>query len=182
MDNNTDNRIAILVSIMLLVVTVGLGFSAPTRAQDADSLYIGDRGDNTVKRFGSIATAKGNFLGAFVKRSLGGLHGPGGLLFDAAGDLIVSDQNVGTAANGDILQYGETGKLLKRIVPNSDPNAPAVPRGIIIWNNALFVAEFIDETRPNKPLLPGRLLKYTAAGAFSGAFAPPAGDAARDVR
>lgn len=158
------------VGIAVLVLTAMLGFQA--RAQTADFLYIGDRADNTVKQFDA---ATGQFLGAFVKRSLAGLHGPGGLVFDAAGNLIVSDQNVGTATRGDILQYSTTGQLLNRIVKNSDRNAPAVPRGLVLWNDNLFVAEFSTETQSHKPVSPGRLLKYSATGEFIGAFTPPPG-------
>lgn len=161
-------RLAALLGSCL--VAAGLSLSPPSQAQDADSLYIGDRGDNTVKRFDA---ASGKFLGAFVKRSLAGLHGPGGLVFDAGGNLLVSDQNVGTSTRGDILQYGASGTLLKRLVPHSDPAAPAVPRAIVLWHDHLWVAEFSTESRQNKPVSPGRLLKYTKAGLLVGAFTPP---------
>lgn len=157
-----------LLGVALMVV--GLSISPPTQAQAADSLYVGDRGDNTVKRFDA---ATGEFLGAFVKQSLAGLHGPGGLVFDVGGNLIVSDQNAGTSARGDIQQYSATGNLLKRIVSHSDRNAPAVPRGIVLWNDHLLVAEFSTESRQHKPVSPGRLLKYTRAGVLVGAFTPP---------
>ena len=157
-------------TLLAVGLGLGLGLAAQAQAQDADSLYIGDRGDNTVKRFDA---ASGKFLGAFVKQSLAGLHGPGGLVFDADGHLVVSDQNAGTSTRGDILQYSASGTLLKRLVPHSDPAAPAVPRAIVLWQDHLWVAEFSTESRQNKPVSPGRLLKYTKAGLLVGSFTPP---------
>ncbi len=158
-----------VVSVALLALTVTLT-TAPTRAQVSDSLYIGDDSDFTVKRFDA---ASGAFLGAFVK-STGGLHGPRGLIFDSAGELIVSDQNVNTSTRGDILQYDTSGKLSNIIVSNGDENAPGTARGMVLWNNNLFVADFTTETHP-PPFTPGRLLEYTNKGKFLGAFSPPSG-------
>lgn len=168
------------VRIAVFVMPAMLGFQVP--ALSADFLYIGDRADNTVKQFDA---ATGQYIGAFVKHSRAGLHGPGGLVLDASGNLIVSDQNVGTATRGDILQYSTTGQLLDRIVKHSDRNAPAVPRGMILWSNPshnsdsyLFVADFSTKTHPNKPVTPGRLLKYKTNGEFVGAFTPASSELA----
>jgi hypothetical protein len=162
------DAVSTMITVALLAVAAALT-SVPVRAQD--SLYVGDRADNTVKQF----ALSGAFQGAFVKQSLAGLKGPGGLVFDSGGDLLVSDQNVGTSTPGDILQYGPEGRLANRIVPNSDPNAPAVPRGMILANRSLFVAEFTTEPRQNKLVSPGRLLQYATSGQLLGAFSPPAG-------
>jgi len=176
MSNNTKylRSIGGLFSIALLVLTVGLSIhtslSNAADAELADSLYIGDTNDNTVKRFGAIT---GEFLGTTIKQSLAGLHGPRGLLINSDGNLLVSDQNVGTSTRGDILLYSTaTGELLERIVPHSDPNAPALPRGIVLWDDKLFVAEFTSESRQNKPLTPGRVRVYTKAGGFFGDLTP----------
>jgi hypothetical protein len=156
---------AILATAMLLGISV-------SHAQD--SLYVGDTGDNTVKQFGSVDTASGQFQGAFVKQSVGGLHGPNGIIFGSPGQLIVSDQNVNTSTRGDILQYDAKG-LVRRIVSNGDVNAPSAPRGLIqLGDGSLLVAELTQEPRKNKPPTPGRLLQYTNAGLFVRAFdAPP---------
>lgn len=178
------------------LVAAGLGLSPPSQAQtllatpappsqDADSLYIGDGGDDTVKRFDA---STGRFLGEFVKHSGdrgdkgdkddAQLRGPRGLLFDAGGNLLVSNQNVDRSERGEILQYSLVGKRLqgRAIIPSSSKDAPAVPRGIVLWRkDALFAAEFSAEPRANKRVTPGRLLKYTAAGSLIGAFTPPPG-------
>ena len=165
-----DTRIVTLTISVLLAMALEFGHSPPSHAQD--SLYIGDNGDSTVKRFRST---DGQYQGTFVKQSVGGLRGPMGLVFAGLGELIVSDQNVNTSTNGDILEYDQNG-LVNRIVTNGDPNAPGVPRGIIVGidNSTLFVAEFSTESRQYKPVLPGRLLKYKNDGTFIGAYAPPA--------
>lgn len=94
-----------------------------------------------------------------------------GLIFDLGGNLVVSNQNVNTSTQGELLLYaGGTGALLKRIVANSDPNAPAVPRGIVLSGGRIYVAEYSRQNSgnydnsgnnvQNKPFLPGRLLVY----------------------
>jgi hypothetical protein len=170
-------RKKLMVSITLTVLALGLT-GIPALAQDPDSLYVGDISDNTVKRF-EVKPIEGNafsgfpFQDAFVKRSVGGLKGPRGLIFDSAGHLLVSDQNVDTSTNGDILQYSLDGKPTgPPIVPNG-PAAPAVPRGMILAKDSLFVAELIGNSAMNATD-PGRLLKYTITGKLIGAFTPRA--------
>jgi sugar lactone lactonase YvrE len=153
-----------------LMLIAGLGVLAPKDAP-ADVLYVGDTGDNTIKGFD---TDTGAYLGAIVKRSLAGLHGPRGILLDAGGNLIVSDQNAQTSASGDILQYDSaSGKLINRIVPHSDPNAPSVPRGIVLSEDGgLFVADVTAQTQERKPVTPGRVRVYTQDGVFLADLVP----------
>jgi DNA-binding beta-propeller fold protein YncE len=111
-----------LISVVLLVAAAAFSV-ADADSADADSLYVGDAGDNSVKSFDA---STGDFLGTTVKHALSGLHGPRGLVVNADGNLLVSDQNVGTSTPGDVLLYSSTtGKLLDRIVSHDDPNAPA---------------------------------------------------------
>ena len=77
----------------------------------------------------------------------------------------MSDQNAGTSTAGDILKYDiATGKLLSRVVPHSNPDAPSVPRGMVLVGGNLFVADLTTETQTNKPPTAGRIRVYTATG------------------
>ena len=170
---NMNKRAAQFMSTVAVVLIAQVTVSTPSSAQTADSLYVGDAGDNTVKRF----DLQGQSLGTFVK-STSGLRGPRGLVFNNGGDLIVSDQNVATSSNSDILEYDSTGRLLSRLVPHSDANAPVASRGVILWQdpkskqNFMFVADFTTEPQASKPPTPGRLLQYKADGTFVGSFVP----------
>lgn len=75
------------------------------------------------------------------------------MIFDNSGHLLVANQNQDLDPfGGEVLRYNKnTGKPLQAIVPavdasspNADPNAPWVPRGMILWDKkVLFVAEFL---------------------------------------
>ncbi|MGE5492510.1 MAG: hypothetical protein ACM31P_14610 [Actinomycetota bacterium] len=148
--------------------------TAAGAAPDADSLYIGDSGDHTIKRFGA---GSGTFLGNFVTRPTTGLNTPTGLLFDPEGELIVNDQNAGTSSTGEILRFSANGAELPPFVAKTSPNAPAVPRGIVFWEGNYFVADFSTDTQQNKNKLPGpgRVLKYNGAGQPVAILRPAAG-------
>jgi hypothetical protein len=71
----------------------------------------------------------------------GGLDGPRGLIFGNPGQLLVSNQNVDQSYNGEIDRFnGETGNTLSPVLPNSDPNGPLAPRGMVLRDNILYVA------------------------------------------
>jgi hypothetical protein len=153
----------------MLGLFVALGLIVPSYA---DSLYVGDASDNTVKSFNA---STGEYLGTIVKQ--GGLHGPRGLLIDSGGNLVVSDQNVGTSQAGDILQYDvATGNLLNRIVSHNSSDAPSVPRGIVIAGSKLFVADLTTETQTNKPPTPGRVRVYSETGEHLADLVPDASE------
>jgi sugar lactone lactonase YvrE len=154
------------VGMGLLALTMGLGAVSTVNA--ADSLYIGDANDNSVKQYDA---STGAFQGIFVK-SQGGVHLPNGIIFDSAGNLLVSNQNANTGTSGEILQFDTTGKLLDQLVQNNDPNAPEAPQGIVLVNGSLFVADVISPPIKGNPNPPGTLRKYTSSGAFIGAFVP----------
>jgi hypothetical protein len=153
------------VGMGLLAVTMGLG-AVPT--VNADSLYIGDLNDNSVKQYDA---STGSFQGIFVK-SQGGIHVPNGIIFNSSGDLLVSNQNANTGTSGEILQFDTTGKLLDQLVQNNDPNAPEAPQGIVLVNGSLFVADVISPPIKGNPNPPGTLRKYSSSGGFIGAFVP----------
>jgi hypothetical protein len=149
------------------VALMTLGMAVGARAQ-GDVLYIGDTGDNTIKQFDA---SSGRFLSNFTKDAV--LRGPRGVVFDATGNLLVSNQNVNSSLHGEIEQYDPLGNRLPPLVPSSSKNAPAAPRGIILFQDFLYVADFSKVTNVNASVAPGRLLKYTKTGMFVGAFMPP---------
>jgi hypothetical protein len=164
---SVGHRHLLAAAAAALVLTLG-----PGSAIGADSLYVGDGSDDTVKRFDAET---GRFLGAFVTHSdKRQLNGPRGMVFDADRNLLVVNQNVDKKRPGEILRYdGETGALLDRLVPRKDANAPTVPRGLVRRQDFLFVAEF--STGVDLPPPPGRVLKYTTGGEFVAALVPPEG-------
>jgi outer membrane protein assembly factor BamB len=143
---------------------LGLGITATK----ADSLYIGDGNDNTIKRFDA---STGKNLGVFVNHNgcppkppsspmTGCLYGPRGLIFDDSGHLLVADQNindqnVSIGVRGAIYEYSaQTGVFVKALVPYTDPSAPPAPRGIVLsTGNVLFVAS--QQGTGNSPCISG---------------------------
>jgi hypothetical protein len=150
---------SLLFATLLLLTSMGW----------ADSLYVTDENDNSVKKFDATTWA---YQGEFVK-STGGLKGPNGLVFNSAGELIVVAQHVNTSATGSILKYSPTGKFLGAIVAQDSPDAPAVPRGMVL-TNGLFVADFLGSAKNNR-FDAGWLRNYTSGGALISMTAPTAG-------
>jgi hypothetical protein len=158
-----------------LAIAACLSFAAlvsVSRAENAlgsDTLYVGDGGDNTIKRFNAdngtpLDGTKGKF-------ATSGLHGPRGLLV-AGGQLIAVDQNAGKNIGGEILQYQlSNGSFTGAIVPKRDPNGPFALRGAVLKNGVIFVANVVDDEANS----PGQVLAYSGSGAFQGELAPPAG-------
>lgn len=148
----------------IALLSLGLGFIAPAHA---DSLYIGDQSDNTVKRFDAVT---GEYQGEFIKKGNSPIKGSRGLIFNGDGDLLVSNQNVNTDKYGDILKHdGTTGKFLGALVFHNDQNAPFSPRGIVLNDDVLFVADIVGK---GNDVPPGRLLAYTKNGGFIADLTP----------
>ena len=142
----------------------------------ADSLYIGDGSDNTVKRFDAET---GKYLGVFVTATgcpsnpsyppAGCLYGPTGLIFDR-GHLLVNNQNVGLPVNGAIFEYQQrTGRFIRPLVAASQSWAPPVLRGIILCDSPLcapptiFVPSIVDANGN----FPGIVQAFNAGSGFS---------------
>src|SRR5262245_52740311 len=66
----------------------------------AETLYVGDGSDNTVKMFDATT---GTYEGTLVSSGSGGLNGPRGLIFRNDGQLLAVDQNVFEPNPGEIL-------------------------------------------------------------------------------
>jgi hypothetical protein len=155
----------------LVLLSVILGGST-TRVNAAglgpDILYVGDAGDNTVKRF---STANWSSLdgskGVFVKGA--SLTGPRGVLI-AGSLLVVINQNVNQPQPGAVLQYFlNTGSFAAAWVAQSDPNAPFVPRGAVIKNGVIYVANFVADTLGTKP---GQVQAFAGDGKLLGQLTP----------
>src|SRR5439155_11453851 len=107
-----------------------------------EALLIGDGINNTVAR---IELRSGASLGTFVLAGAGAncqIAGPRGLL--CVGNLLlVVNQNVNTPYNGEILKFDlDTGAVLGKLVPSSNPNAPFVPRGLVAGpDGTIYVAD-----------------------------------------
>ena len=144
-----------------------------------DTIYVGDESDSTVKSF----SAQTGEPGAFVTQNTGHLVGPMGLLI-AGPELIVVNQNVDLPLNGEILQYQlKDGSFASAWVPSSDPNAPFAPRGAVLLNGVLYVANLtsvlssqagskaaVVRTRSREISIGG--CEPTAKASFSAAFEP----------
>jgi DNA-binding beta-propeller fold protein YncE len=108
----------------------------------AESLYVGDIVDDSVKRFDALT---GDFLRNFVAPGSNDLHGPRGMIFDANHDLLVVDQNAGLPTNGEVLRFrGLDGAFLGDLV--AEPMAPYAPRGMVMSpdGQVLYVADMGD--------------------------------------
>jgi len=165
------NRFCLLVksgfaSIAIWALVAGAGF--------ADFVYIGDYGDNSVKKFDA---ATGAYLGEFVSASSptstpAGLNSINGLIFDKNHNLLLVNQNANTQYSGEVLRYsGNTGTYLGPLVSGMSTNAPWAPRGIVIGKDGdLYVA---DEGQVSGPP-PGYIDRYNATtGAFISQWTAP---------
>jgi hypothetical protein len=113
----------------ILVTALALfGALAPQAARSADVLYIGDDGDNTIKRFdphtGALDVSQGP--------GISGLAGPRGLVVDG-GLLLVVNQNVNLDISGEVLRYSAaTLQFQDRLIPSTDNHAPFDPDGLVL--------------------------------------------------
>jgi hypothetical protein len=133
-----------------------------------DILDIGDTGDNSVKQFDAQT---GAYLGTLVAPGSGGLDGPRGLILRNPGQLFVVNQNVDLTSNGEIDRYNaRTGAFLGALVAASDPNAPFAPRGMVVKDNIVYVANLQDNTDSTAN---GEIKEYNAGtGKFLGNLYP----------
>ncbi|WP_328807243.1 Vgb family protein [Paraburkholderia elongata] len=150
-----------------ILLSAALGFSVLSVSQSsrARELFVGDVGDNSVKRFDA---SSGTYLGAFIAPKTAGLKGPMGMIF-TGGQLVVVNQNLGTGQSGEILQFdGATGTFVGKLVASSDRNAPFAPRGIVRGgqDNGFYVADIGAQS--SKCSNQGNVKEYDAAGAFLG--------------
>ncbi len=139
-------------------------------ATSQDFLYIGDANTDSVQKFNADT---GALIGSFVAGGNAVLHGPRGLVVDQ-GNLLVVNQNVETTLNGEVLRYdGTTGSQLSPSVSADNPHAPFAPRGIVVKDNVLYVADAEGSTSWGSSFPP--IAKYDATtGVFIGDLVPNA--------
>src|SRR5262245_3092084 len=139
--------------------------AVPSAAQDF--LYVGDGADNTVKQFDATT---GAFVGTLVASGSQGLLGPRGLIFRNPGQLIAVNQNFFLTIPGEVLNYnGVTGRPLGALVPATSSHAPFAPRGMVLANHTLYVA---DDGNLDGVIL-GRVARFNSeTGAFLGDLQP----------
>jgi hypothetical protein len=137
-----------------------------------DILYVGDAGDNTVKRFSTAGwSSLDGSKGAFVTQGSGSLTGPRGLLI-AGSQLVVINQNVNQPQPGAVLQFFlKNGSFPGAWVPQSDPSAPFAPRGAAIKNGVIYVASFVADNSNSGT--PGAVLAFAGSGTLLGRVTPP---------
>lgn len=58
------------------------------------------------------------------------------------------------------------------VVSHEDAKPPFAPRGLVLWNRNLFVADFFAAPEPGQPFPPGEVKTYTAAGDFVRCLTP----------
>jgi hypothetical protein len=131
----------------------------------AETLLVGDGINNTVVQ---IELRSGASLGAFVMSGAGSsyqLVGPRGLLC-ISNLLLVVNQNANTPYNGEVLKFNPTnGAFLGKLIPNSNPNSPYAPRGMIAGpDGTIYVADVGGFDGVNF----GKVVRFNLQGQFLG--------------
>jgi glucose/arabinose dehydrogenase len=145
-----------LSGFLTFVAAATLVAASATQPARADVLYIGDAGDNKVKRFevGATGTLDAGF-------SASGLLGPRGMVVDG-NRLLVVNQNVNTKLSGAVLAFdiAANGASLGPVVAETDKDAPFAPRGLVLGSTSddLFVGNFTTASGKSH----GSLLRFDA--------------------
>src|ERR1700730_1564633 len=167
MKNNANSYRKIIAVIGVALLAAGI-----TRSSRADSLYVGDAGDNTVKRYDPVSTGTpADYVGTtFVSPTKNApLAGPRGLILNRQGELLVVNQNVDKPYAGEVYRYdGQTGSFLGALIPAfispsvDNPNAPFAPRGMVLGGNLYVASQEADNPNTGD----GKLRAYTKGGKF----------------
>jgi hypothetical protein len=93
---------------MLLSAVLGFSAWSVSQSSQAQALFVGDAGDNSVKQFD---VSSGTYVGPFVASGSAKLKGPRGMIF-TDGQLVVVNQNLNASIPGEVLRFdGTTGNL-----------------------------------------------------------------------
>ncbi|WP_109480790.1 hypothetical protein [Paraburkholderia sp. C35] len=147
--------IAIVISVVLTVPVAR-----------ADDIFIGDAGDNTVKR---VDATTGAYRGTFAVQQ--GLNGPVGMIF-TDGELLVVNQNKSEGINqpnGEVFRFDErTGLFLGKLFSSTDRGAAFAPQGIVLGDedDKFYVADL--GVRDDDCVNQGDIKVYSHRGAFLG--------------
>ena len=147
----------------LLCAAVAAGTLLAGPVARADDLFIGDVGDNTVKR---VDASTGSFLGTFVPTNAG-LNGPRGMIL-TDGQLLVVNQNFGETA-GEVFRFSDTtGMFLGKLFSSTDRGPAFAPQSIIRGGpgDRYYVADF--GTEGDGCANEGNVKEYNDRGAFLG--------------
>jgi hypothetical protein len=135
----------------------------------SNSLFVGDKTTNSPPEYVKLVDVQ---TGATSVVATDGINGPNGIIFNS-GVMLVANQFPNTNMHGDIAKYNpSTGQFLGPLVPQSDPNAPHAPRGIVLSpdHKFLYVADFTESIGGGSSG-PGKLLEYDAtSGAFIASY------------
>ncbi len=139
-----------------------------------DRLFIGDQGnpmnpnDDSVKQFD---ISNGRLIGS--AGAPGQLIGPRGMVV-SQDVLLVANQNVDQPINGDVLGFdNQSGLKLNVLIPPDSPQAPFAPRGIVVKDNVIYVADAEGASGFGPSVHP--INKYDATtGEFLGELVPKA--------
>lgn len=183
--------IAVTAAVVLPLLSMG-----SSRADDftpgRDSLCVSDESGlpfNPPTFLGTVSNFKasnGTFQGVLINAMVGGTATPGypgGFCFTPNGivvspvsppQLVVANQNI-CDGNGEIKAFDEaTGLLKSTLVASTDPNAPSVPFGILLYQGELLIADeagrvevFDGTTTPARFLRNLDTAGYSNAGCFS---------------
>ena len=176
------------VERFVIVIAIGASAACGTRAPDtepesametstgavrngiplSDCLYVGDdvplgAMTDQIQRFDPFKEIEAAYFGPFIKNGQVMPDSIRGLIFDrrtgANSNLVVVDQNAGQDINGEVLRYRKLdGTLRDILVPSNASNTPFAPRGVVIHDGVLYVADMGDVASSH----PGHISTYDA--------------------
>ena len=164
-----------------LVCVLATGFPAPYASAftiNSNSLFVGDQTTcgntdcTSIPQFVKLVDVQTGVTSNFATPDI---NGPRGIIFtdSVSPVMLVANQFPNTKQLGDIAEYDPSnGNFLGFLVPQSDPNAPHAPRGIVLSpdHRVLYVADITENIGTDTG--PGliRVRTYIASGPNAGHF------------
>jgi DNA-binding beta-propeller fold protein YncE len=146
---------------------------------NGNSLFVGDQttcGNTDCKSISQFVKLVDVQAGATTNFATSNINGPRGIIFTGpisspSAVMLVANQAPNVNQPGDIAMYRPSnGNFLNFLVPQSDPNAPHIPRGIVLSpdHSVLYVADLSENMPSGKG--PGLIRAYIASGPNAGHF------------